>query len=203
MRATIGRHKPSNGLPYTRIMAAFMLATLISTLFALPAYAAAGDLSVTTTSSVPKVLPNGAFSYTVTFTNASGSAVTAFSFANTVTGGGTVTAATPSAGTVCPAPAAAMTCTTATFNTATSVTVTFNVTAPTPAPATVTDTVSAVTGTGLGTVTGTLVATTTVENADLAGDEDAHWCHYAGWGRFPLHDHGAQQWTWTPRPPSG
>ena len=40
MRATNGRHSPSNGLPYTRILAAFMLATLISTIFALPAFAA-------------------------------------------------------------------------------------------------------------------------------------------------------------------
>ena len=36
MRATNGRHRPSNGLPYTRVFAAFMLATLISTIFALP-----------------------------------------------------------------------------------------------------------------------------------------------------------------------
>jgi len=50
LRATNGRHKPSNGAPYTRIMAAFMLATLISTLFALPAQAVGVDLAVTTTS---------------------------------------------------------------------------------------------------------------------------------------------------------
>ncbi len=70
MRATIGRQtKPSNGLPYTRIMAAFMLATLISALFALPAYAAGhadvahrrpGPASAAAASSV---------AYTITVTN--------------------------------------------------------------------------------------------------------------------------------------
>lgn len=149
-------------------MAAFILATLISTLLAFPAYAVAGDLGVTTTSSVPKVLPNGSFTYTVTFTNASGAAVTNFVFTDTVTGGGTMTAASPSVGTVCPVPVGnATTCTTATFADVSTVVVTFNVTAPA-TPGTVTDTVSAVGGTGIGTVTGSLVATTTVENADLS-----------------------------------
>jgi uncharacterized repeat protein (TIGR01451 family) len=67
LRATIGRHKPSNGLPYTRIMAAFMLATLISALFALPAYADAP--TITNVGSAPAVLPGGAYSYTVVVTN--------------------------------------------------------------------------------------------------------------------------------------
>ena len=56
-------------MPYTRIFAAFMLATLISTLFALPAQAAANDIERHAASSVPKVLPNGTYVYTVTITN--------------------------------------------------------------------------------------------------------------------------------------
>jgi uncharacterized repeat protein (TIGR01451 family) len=167
LRATNGRQRPSSGVPYTRIMAAFMLATLISTLFALPANAAAGDLTFTNVSTPLKVLPNGLYSYTVTFSNASGSDVTGFSFTDTVTGGGTMTLATPSGTTVCGAIVVnATTCTTATFATATTVAVTFNVTAPA-LPGTVTNTVSGTTGTGIGTVTGTAAATTTVEDANL------------------------------------
>ena len=60
-------------MPYTRIFAAFMLATLISTLFALPAFAAAGDLAVSTTS-VPllggaNVTVGTPVVYTITVTN--------------------------------------------------------------------------------------------------------------------------------------
>ena len=59
MRATNGRQRPSSGVPYTRIFAAFMLATLISTLFALPAQAAANQIDFNVIGSAPKVLPNG------------------------------------------------------------------------------------------------------------------------------------------------
>ena len=89
MRATNGLHdKSSNGLPYTRIMAAFILATLISALFALPAYAAA-TLDVTSSSSVLKILPSGTYSYSVTVTNSTGADATTGVFTDTVTGGGT------------------------------------------------------------------------------------------------------------------
>ena len=56
-------------MPYTRIMAAFMLATLISTIFALPANATANDVGVSVTP-VPATAPSGtAVVYTITVTN--------------------------------------------------------------------------------------------------------------------------------------
>ncbi len=57
---------PSNGLPYTRILAAFMLATLISTIFAIPAQAAVTGI---TNTGPAKVLPGAAYAYTVVVTN--------------------------------------------------------------------------------------------------------------------------------------
>ena len=76
MRATNGRHSPSNGLPYTRLLAAFMLATLISTIFALPAIAAPGVIDVgVAISSAPaaganvKIGTNVVYTITVTNTN--------------------------------------------------------------------------------------------------------------------------------------
>ena len=69
MRATNGRHSTSNGLPYTRLLAAFMLATLISTIFALPANAAASDVGVSVTPA-PGTAPSGtAVVYTITVAN--------------------------------------------------------------------------------------------------------------------------------------
>jgi uncharacterized repeat protein (TIGR01451 family) len=156
-------------MPLTRIIAVSMLATLISTLFTLPAFAAANELDVTTSSSVPKLLPAGTFSYTVTVTNNSGVAADTIDFTDTVTNG-RMTAATPPAGTTCDAIAGnvATTCHTAALADTASVTVTFSVTAPVTI-GTVTNTVSAVSDTQGDVVSGssTLVATTTVENADL------------------------------------
>jgi len=129
LRAT---NRPSNGLPYTRVLAAFMLATLISTIFALPAFAAANELTVTNVGSVAKVLPNGTITYTVTIANidGTGAAATNVVFTDTV-GVGTLNTVTPPAGTVCtPIVGNATTCTTATLPDATSAVITFNVTAP-------------------------------------------------------------------------
>jgi uncharacterized repeat protein (TIGR01451 family) len=146
-----------------------MLATLISTLFALPANAAANELDVTTSSSAPRVLPAGTFSYTVTVTNNSGVDADTIDFTDTVTNG-TMTLATPPAGTTCDAISGnvATTCHTVALVDTAAVTVTFSVTAPVTI-GTVTNTVSAVSDTQGDAVSGgsTLVATTTVENADL------------------------------------
>ena len=63
-------------MPYTPIFAAFMLATLISALFALPAQAVGpGDLAVTSISSVPNVnvKVGQPITYTITVTNLDGS----------------------------------------------------------------------------------------------------------------------------------
>ena len=93
-------------------------------------------------------------------------------FTDTVSGGGIMTAANPSAGTTCtPIGGAGTTtdCTTVAFLSGTSVTVTFNVTAPA-AIGTVHNTLSALSSSGatLGAVTGDPVdVATIVENADL------------------------------------
>ena len=82
MRATNGRHSTSNGLPYTRLLAAFMLATLISTLFALPALAAE-PLTVVTTP-VATVAAGTSFDYVTTITNPNAGAVNQVVFADTI-----------------------------------------------------------------------------------------------------------------------
>ncbi len=70
MRATNGRQRPSSGVPYTRIFAAFMLATLISTIFALPALAASRRPSRHHEHPCPKVASERRrLTYTVTVTN--------------------------------------------------------------------------------------------------------------------------------------
>ena len=89
MRATNGRHSTSNGLPYTRLLAAFMLATLISTIFALPALAAE-PLTVVTTP-VATVAAGTSFDYVTTITNPNAGAVNQVVFADTITAG-TITA---------------------------------------------------------------------------------------------------------------
>ena len=106
MRATNGRHSPSNGLPYTRVLAAFMLATLISTIFALPAIAAAGDLEVTVSGPAGPILPGAAATYTVAVFNNSGATSTAATLTNTLTNGAYVgTPTNNGTGTGCAVPA--------------------------------------------------------------------------------------------------
>ena len=157
-------------MPYTRIFAAFMLATLISTLFALPAQAAANQIDFNVNGSAPKVLPNGVYSYTVTVTNNSGMDADTLAFTDTLTGGGAMTGAVPSGGVggACSVPAGNVTtCTFTNLLDTTVATVTINATAPA-SPGTATNTVSAFSDTQLDAANGTLFANTTVENADLA-----------------------------------
>ncbi len=165
-RVTHGRHRPTSGMPLGRIMAGMMLASLISTLFALPAFAAANQIDFNVTSSVPKVLPSGAYSYTVTVTNNSGVDADTLDFTDTLTGGGVMTSAVPSAGSCTAIVANVTDCSFPTLLSGASATVTINATAP-GSIGTGTNTVSAFTDTQLDTANGTLFADTTVENADL------------------------------------
>ena len=167
MRAT---NRPSNGLPYTRILAAFMLATLISTIFALPASAAAGEIDFVIDASAPKVLPNGTYTYTVTLTNNSGFDADTLQFDRHRHRRGHDDRSGPERVVrgACTAPAAnATTCTFTSLANTAAATVTISVTAPA-GVGTVTNTVSAFTDTQGDTAAGTLVTNTPVENADLA-----------------------------------
>ncbi|MGZ6543909.1 MAG: hypothetical protein ACXVEI_01190 [Actinomycetota bacterium] len=153
-------------MPYTRIFAAFMLATLISTLFALPAQAAPNELDVVVAGPA-SVLSGVAYSYTVTVTNNSGHTATAVSLTDTMTAGATFVG-TP-AGCALPAGSPPSTvCTLGDIADGAFATVTINVTAG--AVGTATNTVSLVNDLELDatSVGSTLVANTPVNaNGDL------------------------------------
>ena len=95
MRATNGRHRTSNGLPYTRLLAAFMLATLISTIFALPAFAAARAVVTIRRSSAGGACRTGRAPTTSrsAITDGTWTTVTDVVFTDTVADGGITTAA--------------------------------------------------------------------------------------------------------------
>ena len=187
-------------MPYTRIIAAFMLATLISALFALPAQAAADDLDVSRRAPVPKVASERAtYTYTVTVTNNDGPAATAtdVAFTNTVTVGATVTRVRRRPQAPCARlQLAAVTCADRDTRRRRLRDRDGQRHRACGAPGTVTDTVSLtvddpVTTTAAGSTVRR--ATTTVENADLVvtkthtGDADAR-CD------VHLHHHGEEQW---------
>jgi uncharacterized repeat protein (TIGR01451 family) len=153
-------------MPLGRIMAAMMLASLISTLFALPASAAVS--TITNVGSAPFVLPSAAYSYTVVVTNGAtpDTSVTVTDTVATASIVGTpawVTSA-PIANGTCTA-GATFTCAIGNLAANQTATITINVTAP--ASGTATNNASVVsTGTPLPGVVAT-PATTTVQNADL------------------------------------
>ncbi len=169
MRATIGRHnKPSNGLPYTRIMAAFMLATLISTLFALPASANPGV--ITNLGSAPKVLPGAVYSYTVVYNNdstADTNVVVTGTLVNANAGVVSFVQSTAPATVVPCVVALTYVCTAPAMAAAETMTITVNVTATGAAGTSATNAISVVTTNVAGPTAGP-TATTPIENADLA-----------------------------------
>jgi uncharacterized repeat protein (TIGR01451 family) len=158
-------------LPYTRVLAAFMLATLISTLFAIPANAVQLPPTVTTTGPATAVLPSTSFQYTVLISNTSTDTDdTAVVLTDTLTNGtfvgtGSVVGGTGGTGCVAPVtPFVVATCNIGTIAIGTSATVTFTVMAPATVGI-VTNDASVVDAVQVVPVIAT--DTTTVENADL------------------------------------
>ena len=207
MRATNGRHSTSNGLPYTRLLAAFMLATLISTIFALPALAC-GAVDVVTTPQSRRVLPQrDDFVYLITVDEQHDTpARTDIVFTDTVDGRhrspprsfGRDGLRSPCSTTLRPAPRLVRSIDGA------SITVTFSVTAPAPI-GTVTNTVSGVDSTretGTSSRTSTLVATTTVDERGPADDEDARTGGRSTLVGRHIHHRGQEQRSRAPPPAS-
>jgi uncharacterized repeat protein (TIGR01451 family) len=166
-----GRQRPSSGVPYARIFAAFMLATLISTLFALPAYAA-GTLTVATTP-VATAAAGSSFDYVTTITEPNVGPVLGVVFTDTIDVG-TITAIVPSAGLTCTVDTStSSSCASYDFAQNEVVTVTVTVTAPGAGPinntATATATTPPDTDQDLQATTVTPVADLTIAKNHTAG----------------------------------
>jgi uncharacterized repeat protein (TIGR01451 family) len=156
-------------VPYTRIMAAFMLATLISTLFALPAQAAVTAITNVSSVGAGPLLPGAAFTYTVVVTNdgvadttvavtdtlANATVVGVPSYVLSITAPGVPVPCTGSGPYTCAAPNMAA---------SETMTITFNVTAGVAGTAT---NDASVVSTGHPGVLNATQASTTVQNADL------------------------------------
>ncbi|MGH3382918.1 MAG: isopeptide-forming domain-containing fimbrial protein [Actinoallomurus sp.] len=144
-----------------------MLAALISTFFALPAQAAPGELEVMVTGPAGPVLPGASVIYTITVTNNTGATSTAATLTDTLTNGAFVGTPTDDGlGLGCAAPVSSSTiCDLGDIADQAVVTVTVTTTAG--SVGTETNTVSLVGDVEVHPSSGTLVANSSVENADL------------------------------------
>jgi len=128
-----GRHRPASGFPYSRLMAATMLASLISALFTLPAMATGGTgPGVSPTNTGPASIPAGTpLSYTVQVTNSDlANPATNVTLTDTVPAGATFLSSVPG-GPTCSFSTPTLTCGLGNLAAGTSTTVTINLTAPT------------------------------------------------------------------------